>query len=232
MDILRPILRSIALIPVVPAVEPADFDMKVKQPGVAFLRTTPYPSANAWGSHDYWRRAIEDLLVAYHKICAYSGSWTKTNVPSISTLQDSSVDHFIPKSTTPAQAYEWANFRLSRTRLNNRKGNHSDVLDPFTLPNRWFTLDFRSFLIFPNHALSDSEKSRVQKTIDRLGLNTDNDYVQERIDVVREYCSGKLTLATLDDFWPFIAREMKAQDFDTVFLSSMQTFFRTNARYS
>ena len=110
-------------------------------------------------------------------------------------------------------------------------GNHTDVLDPFTLPDRWFTLDFTSFLVFPNSAMSGSKRKRVQETIDRLELNADNDYVQERVNVVREYCLGKSTLATLDDFWPFIAREMKAQDFDTVFLPSMQTVFQAYARH-
>ena len=218
------------MIPVAPAVEPADFDMRVRQPGAAFLRTTPHPNASAWGSHDYWRKTIGDLLVAYHKMCAYSGSWTKANVSGMSTLQDSSVDHFIPKSSAPSEAYEWANFRLSRARLNNRKANHNDVLDPFTLPDRWFTLDFQSFLVFPNSALSGSKRKRVQETIDRLELNADNDYVQERVNVVQEYCLGQWTLATLDEFWPFIAREMKAQDFDTVFLPSMQTVFQAYAR--
>ena len=110
--------------------------------------------------------------------------------------------------------------------MNNRKGNHNDVLDPFTLPDRWFTLDFTSFLVFPYSALSGSKRNRVQETINRLELNTDNDYVQERVNVVQEYCIGKWTLATLDDFWPFIAREMIAQDFDTLFLPSMRAGFR------
>ena len=219
------------MIPVAMAGEPADFDMKVRQPGAAFLRTTPNPNASAWGNHDYWRKALGDLLVAYNKICAYSGSWTKANVSGVSTLQDSSVDHFIPKSSASSQAFEWDNFRLSRARLNNHKSNYNDVLDPFTLPGRWFTLDFRSFLIFPNHALFDSEKGKVQKTIDRLGLNTDNDYVQERVEVVREYCLGNWTLPMLNAFWPFISSEMKAQEFDTVFLPSMQTVFQANARH-
>ena len=142
-----------------------------------------------------------------------------------STLQDSSVDHFLPKASEPTQAYEWSNFRLSKARLNHSKGRHKDVLDPFALPGRWFILDFTSFLIFPSGALSDGNKRKVQRTIDRLRLNTDNDYVQERVAVVREYCLGAWTLATLDSFWPFIASEMKAQDFDTAFLASMRTGF-------
>ena len=230
MDLLRSVPWSDALIPVASAAEPADFNNKVRQPGTAFLHRNPNPSSHDWRGNEYWRKAIGDLLVAYRKICCYSGSWTKANVGGMSTPEDSSVDHFIPKSLAPAEAYEWANFRLARTRLNSRKGNHNDVLDPFILPERWFTLDFRSFLVFPNRALSSGEQKRVQKTIDRLRLNTDNDYVEERVGVLQEYCLGRATLAKLDDFWPFIASEMRAQDFDNVFLPSMQTVFRARAR--
>lgn len=213
-----------------PAAEPSDFDNRVRQPGASFLRMTPNPSSSDWRGYDYWRRAIGDLLAAYRSVCSYSGCWTKPNNHRVSTIQDSSVDHFVPKSTDPSQAYEWDNFRLSRARLNNRKGNHNDVLDPFALPGRWFTLDFKTFLIFPSHTLSNSERTKVQETIDRLELNADDDYVQERVNVVREYSMGRLTMDTIDVYWPFIAEEMKAQDFDTVFLPSMRTFFHAMAR--
>ena len=47
MDILCPVLWDITwditLIPVAAAAEPADFDMRVRQPGAAFLHTTPHP---------------------------------------------------------------------------------------------------------------------------------------------------------------------------------------------
>ena len=208
------------------AVEPADFDVKVRQPGATFLSVNHHPTGNAWRENDYWRKAISDLLAAYRSICSYSGSWTRASVGGVSTPEDSSVDHFIPKSTAPTMAYEWANFRLSRARLNNYKDNHNDVLDPFSLPNGWFTLDFTSFLILPNRALANCNKAKVQKTIDRLKLNTDDDYVQERLTVVQEYCLGNYNVAKLDDFWPFIAREMRAQSFDTVFLPSMRTRFQ------
>lgn len=216
------------MIPVVPAREPPDFDGEVRQPGAGFLRTTPNPVAKGWARHDYWRKALDDLLVSYRFVCAYSGSWTKKNMREHSTLQDSSVDHFIPKSVDPRQAYEWANFRLSRARLNNRKGNHRDVLDPFGLPNRWFILDFSSYLMLPNPAISKTDQRRVRRTICRLGLNTD-DYVQERVAVVKQYCIAGATLSTLETFWPFIASEMRAQDFEIVFRPSMETAFRANA---
>ena len=112
--------------------------------------------------------------------------------------------------------------------MNNNKGAHNDVLDPFTLPDRWFTLHFRTFLISPNVTLSDCEKKRVRKTIKRLRLNEDDDYVKERENVIREYCLGTYTLATLEIFWPFIANEMKVQHFDSVFLPSMRPYFMAN----
>ena len=214
------------MIPVVPAPEPVDFDVKVRQPGVAFLQSNPSPSSKDWRRHGYWRRAIGDLLAAYTSICSYSGSWTKSSAPGASpTIHDSSVDHFVPKSKAANQAYDWDNFRLSRARLNNRKSDYTDVLDPFTLPNGWFTMDFTSFLVRPSQGLPEESKKSVQATIDRLELNTDNDYVQERVGVVRGYCLGQVTSALLDSFWPFIAREMKMQDFDTVFLPTMQELF-------
>ena len=229
MDILRSILWDFALIPVDPVAEPADFDQKVRQPGIAFLGKTPQPNSGTWGDHDYWRRAICDLLFAYRSICSYSGSWTKKfDINSGSTILDSSVDHFIPKSTSHAQAYEWSNFRLSRARMNNYKDNFNDVLDPFLLPDRWFTLNFRTFLITPNDALCDSNKIRVRTTIDRLKLNKDDDYVNEREGVIREYCLGTYTLAMLEKFWPFIANEMKVQNFDSIFLPSMRPYFKAN----
>ena len=225
MDIFCSTLWEIALIHVIPGNEPADFDEKVRQPGINFLNTTPHPTRRAWRRHDYWRRAIGDLLDVYHNICSYSGSWTNAHNRFEPTLRDHSLDHFIPKSSDPTLAYEWRNFRLSRVRLNNRKGNNEDVLDPFTLHSRWFTLNFYSYLIFPEGALSVGNMMRVQTTIDRLGLNTDNDYVQERANVVQEYCLGNYTLATLDRYWPFIASEMRAQDFDTNILPEMQPCF-------
>ena len=230
MDILRSSLWDSALIPVTPASEPDNFDKSVRQPGAAFLSKTPHPTSDAWRKHDYWRRAIGDLLLTYRYICSYSGSWTKASDAGKSMLSDSSVDHFMPKSMTPTLAYEWANFRLSRARLNSYKGNHNDVLDPFSLATRWFIINFRTFLISPNRSLPKSKGIMVQKTIDRLKLNTDNDYVEERVEVVREYCLGKSTMGILNQFWPFIASEMRAQDFDNVFLPYMRSIFAARAR--
>jgi len=224
MDFLCRIIWGVALIPVTPVTEPADFHSKVRVPGTGFLKTTPNPRPIQWQTHDYWRKALGDLFVAYRGICAYCGSWTK-RATAITSPQDSSVDHFVPKSAVPSQAYEWDNFRLCRRRLNKRKGSHSDVLDPFTLAARWFNVDFRTFLLKANAALPVVDHARVVATINRLELNIDNDYVNERVGAVREYCLGSATFAQLVNRYPFIAAEMQAQDFDTNFLPRMKAFF-------
>lgn len=203
------------MIPVVKAIEPSDFDAKVRKPGENFLISTPSPRSNDWKGHEYWRKAIDDLLSSYGGICAYSGSWTYRNPGhGGSKLPHCSVDHFRPKSKYPNKAYEWSNFRLVRARLNNKKSDHEDVIDPFLLQGRLFVLDFRSFLVRPHPALSGNNLLSVNATIDRLELNLDSDYVQERTAVVQLYCQNALSWKRLKTHWPFIAMEMIEQNFE------------------
>jgi len=224
MDILCRIIWGETLIPVTPVAEPADFNTKVRVPGTAFLIKTPTPNGSQWKRKDYWRRALENLFDGYNGICAYCASWTK-RATNISTPQDSSVDHFIPKSAEPLQAYEWSNFRLCRSRLNFRKDIHIDVLDPFILAPGWFNLDFRTFFLVPSPTLTTLNRKQVEATIDRLQLNADNDYVYERIGAIREYCLGRATYEQLLNHYPFIAVEMQTQNFNTNFLPHMRAFF-------
>lgn len=207
--------------------EPADFDRKVRVLGTTFLQATPNPTGQLWKKKNYWSKALGDLFNSYNGICAYCASWTK-RANAISTPQDSSVDHFVPKSAAPAQAYEWNNFRLCRSRLNTYKNSHQDVLDPFTLTPNWFKLDFLTFFLVPNPTLPDLDHKRVEATIDRLQLNADNDYVNERIGAIREYCLGNATFEQLFNRYPFIAAEMIVQNFDIDFLPRMRDFFVTH----
>ena len=214
------------MIPVLEAAEPPNFAADVRDPGTTFLLSTPKPRSRDWKGHEYWRTAMDDLLIAYDKTCAYSGSWTYRHSGSGgSNLNQSSVDHFLPKSKYPDQAYEWSNYRLARARLNNRKADHEDILDPFMLQGRWFVLDFRSFLVLPNPILSGDDKTGVVATIARFGLNSDNDYVQERVSVVQEYCQGKLEWNHLKARWPFIAQEMIEQKFDACIRPNLSDAF-------
>ena len=193
-------------------------------PGQRFLRANPQPSGQLWKGKDYWRRALSDLIAAYRGICAYSASWTK-RASEKSTPQDSSIDHFIPRSAGPGGAYEWSNFRLSRSRINSLKGDHQDVIDPFSLAAGWFQLDFRTFRLVPNPSLPQGDRVRVLNTIARLGLNSDQDYVKERVRAIRAYCVGAATLEQLRRRYPFIAQEMDSQNFDAIYLARMKAHF-------
>ena len=198
------------------APKPSHFDTRVRRPGRSFLATTPKPSASQWNGNDYWRKILPDLRKAYNGTCAYCSSYVFQN--------EGSVDHFVPKSVAPQQAYDWNNFRLCRAKLNGNKGNHQDVLDPFTLSHGWFELDFLTFFLVPNSTLARKDQKKVVVTIKRLKLNSDNNYVEERIGAIGQYCLGNATFAQISEKFPFIAREMNRQDFDKNFRQGMLAF--------
>ncbi|PMS25284.1 hypothetical protein C0Z19_10045 [Trinickia soli] len=120
----------------------------------------------------------------------------------------------MPKTKDPSLAYEWSNFRLCRAKLNHRKGEHDDVLDPYVLAEGWFRFNFTTFELYPDPDLSDDDKKKVNATIVRFELNEDDNLVQERLRAVYAYADGKLTREQLTRLYPLIASEMVAQDFD------------------
>ena len=192
------------MIPIRPQSEPNDFNRKVRQPGQTFLANKPNPKNNEWKGKDYWRICIPDLYESYGGICAYSAQWIpfETGVAT--------VDHFEPKATFPYLAYEWTNFRLASSKLNSRKGNARDVIDPFILSNESFQLDFPSLLMKPNSTLSGDEKIKLLKTIDRLKLNFESS-IRSRLRWVRVYSDDEITFNYLQKNAPFIAYELERQ---------------------
>ena len=116
--------------------EPATFEARVKEPGALFLGTNPNPTSDDWKAHEYWRRVGRELYEAYDGICAYTCQKIEVVTGS------ATVDHFVPKSVRSGLAYDWSNFRLVCGRMNGRKGNQQDVLDPFGLENGVFSPDY------------------------------------------------------------------------------------------
>jgi uncharacterized protein (TIGR02646 family) len=192
------------VIPLIQQPEPADFENKVRSKGVVFLQTVPQPKA--WNNREYWRESLKDLHEAYNQVCAYSAQW-------ISWIEGSpTVDHFIPKSVKPELAYEWSNFRLSCLKMNARKRDFQDVLDPFQIEPGWFVLDFPSLLIKVNPTLEEPIKKQVKSTIKRLKLNDDDNCVKHRQDWLMRYCEGKFKIEFLKETAPFIAYELERQN--------------------
>lgn len=73
--------------------------------------------------------------------------------------------------------------------------------------------------------MTDIVKYHVGTTIDILGLNED-DYVDERIGIIKEYSLGHFTIDDLDHLYPFIAVEIRRTDFDNTLKPMMRAFFQ------
>jgi hypothetical protein len=202
---------------------PSHYVSKVKARGEDFLRRTPHPSSEDWRKHNYWKEIHDYLYQALKGICMYCASWTPRKEGTVPDY--TSIDHFIPKSSVPPHAYEWTNFRLCRSRLNHRKDNFRDVADPCAIHTGWFMLDFATFLITPATDLGTTVFSTIKATIDRLQLNSDSDYVNERIGIIRMYSIGDVDLVHLASRYPFIADQIIRQDFDTLYKPRLKRFF-------
>jgi hypothetical protein len=181
--------------------EPVTFSAGVRVPGNTFLRgLRRAPSKQEWSQNNFWRYCITDLQTAYRDVCAFTSCW----------LPDSaSVDHFMPKTRSPNLAYEWSNYRLASQKVNSKKGN-ATVLDPFTIDDTWFILDFGSSMVRPSRQQPTNTQAIVQQTITTLGLN-DRTWIRVRFTVLRQYANLKVTFDYLQECYPFIARELDRQ---------------------
>jgi len=208
------------MIPVNLPIPPAHYQTRVRQPGLAFLAATPNPTNDEWNQHRYWQYIHQDLYNWHKGICVYCASWTPH--PRDRGVDHTSIDHFVPKSRNRILAYERSNFRLVRSKLNNRKDSFEDVLDPCALQLGWFRLNFTTFNLEPDGALPASARRKVAATIQQLLLNRDLAYVNERARVIYRYTAGRMTFSDVQKFYPFIALEMTAKDFDVTERPSVQ----------
>lgn len=185
------------MIPISLQPEPRNFDSDVRIPGRKLLeRGIPTKSR---GFKNHWRHIVRDLHSSYNGVCAYSCMYV---------MPPGSVDHFFPKTTHPFEAYEWRNYRLSSPKINSHKGDSLSVIDPFTVGDDWFVLDFPSCLVIPGDGLSTPIKEQVISTILVLKLNDDDTLVQERCDIMLMYADGDVSLRYLERRYPFLAKEI------------------------
>ncbi len=193
------------MIPVAPKPEYQEFDSEIRKPGIQFLRRKPHPSNKDFRGHNYWTKAIKNLKVSYSGLCAYT---------SLYLVDTGSVDHFRPKTKYPHLAYEWDNYRLARQKINTRKGDTEEVVDPFRVKSGWFALDLPSCLIRPGDGLDKETKKCVNATINILQLNDDDGLVQERCDLLVYLAQGDITMNFLGRHYPFLAVEVRRQDIE------------------
>lgn len=186
------------MIPVAPAPEPADFDVLVRQPGLEALDEFRAGTIRELPSH--WGRCAAQMLQAYQRICAYSCLYIHdiTGGPS--------VEHFAPKSKSPDQAYEWANYRLVCAMMNSRKREFEDVLDPFAIEPGFFALNPVALKVVPGPKAGPM-RPEVERTIRRLRLDQ-ADYAQALRAYLEPYRSGDISYRHLSERAPFLAAEL------------------------
>jgi len=198
--------RDRAVIRVEPAPEPADFDARVRQLGLEYLRKHPKATTRELPPH--WRRCLDDLHTAYRGICAYVCIYVDKATGARTT------EHFVCRSDPERGrelAYEWSNFRLACSLMNSRKGIFDTVLDPFEVKDGWFVIDFSALKLFPNPELDPDVSRQVQATIARLRLN-DKVCRDARAFYYDAYILGDVSFRYLRRVCPFVALEMERQN--------------------
>lgn len=210
------------MIRVSPAAEPASFQDEVRTPGLRALAEMigETPPRAAGERHpkiadrredipstkfpSYWTKALEDLMVRYGRVCSYSCFYIDPVTGA------SSVDHMAPKSLDWRQVYEWRNYRLAAARLNSRKRDFGDVLDPFEVGPGWFQLELYGFQVKPADDLPDAPRQEILATIDCLKLN-DRFCRKHRAEDARLYWNREVKLRILQERSPFVAFELRRQ---------------------
>lgn len=188
------------MIPVQPQDEPPGFNDAVRAKGRAHLQANPVEPkvpASYWEGKEYWRTVLPELATAYSRVCAYSAF----RVPRVAGWH--SVEHFRPKSLYPELAYEWANFRFVCQRMNGRKRDCEDVLDPFTLPSNTFDLIVETGKILVHRECPSALRLAAQQTIERLKLN-DADCRQDRQEHYELCVKGNWFVDELERQSPFV----------------------------
>jgi hypothetical protein len=186
------------MIHVEPQPEPPDFDACVRQKGREDLAT---PDGEL---RPHWRQCALQLWKAYRGVCAYSCLYIPRGTGGVS------VDHMLPKSKQRNLAYEWSNYRLACVRMNARKNDLEDVLDPFEVRDGWFALELSTLNVVPGAGLTEELRQRVQETIDRLKLN-DHEFVEARDAYYASFMEKELSFRLLQKHCPFLANELVRQ---------------------
>lgn len=214
------------MIRVAPAPEPEGFDAQIRQPGLDAIaeRVGEAPLRPRRVGRPYEQRAnhrdelrpndfpelwtgewLLALWRSYRGICAYSCHYIEQVTGARST------DHFTPKSRRWDLVYEWRNYRLACSLMNERKRDYGDVLDPFEIHDHWFAIDFVGMIVIPGPNLDDGTRDAVFATIERLRLN-DAECRALREEYILNYLGDEpIPLPYLERRAPFLARELRRQ---------------------
>jgi uncharacterized protein (TIGR02646 family) len=151
----------------------------------------------------FWTCFNERLWEEYSGVCAYLAIYFDFSTGA-------TTDHFIAKSRSAGDAYEWSNYRLACAGLNNQKNKFDDVLDPVGLAPHTFIIDFASGRIAPNPKLSPADTVAANRTIQRLRLDSEMNN-KMRLRHYNKYTGGRWDLAETKEESPFVYEEIIRQ---------------------
>lgn len=177
--------------------EPADFDEQVRRRGQAWLAKGDKPNTPG-----YWRHAVRALRKAFHDRCGYTAMWLSA---------PGTVDHFVSRDEDRSLAYEWTNLRYAAAWINSSKGalRSTEVLDPFEVEDDWFELKLPQCEIVVTECCPAEHRGRAETMLTRLGLGRGENVVVYRLEWLRMYEEGELTLEGLERKAPLIARAIR-----------------------
>jgi 5-methylcytosine-specific restriction endonuclease McrA len=211
------------MIPVTPAPEPSNFDLRIRQKGLNAIAemvgekparkrrgpkrkklTDMREKIPADAFPPYWREALPEMLESYHHLCAYLALYIHSATGS------PSVDHVVPKSKSWDKVYEWSNYRLACALVNAYKNDVELALDPFLISPGLFALEFVEFQVVVGPAAQGNQAAQVTASINTLGLNV-RDCRKARQAYVEAYEKDEIRLSYLTRHAPFIAQELRRQ---------------------
>lgn len=152
----------------------------------------------------YWRDVLPEMRKAYGGLCAYLAMYLEPATGS------SSVDHVVPRSQGWKLVYEWSNYRLAASLINARKSDLELLLDPVSIDDGLFAMDFAIMEVAPGSGATGDMRRKVKDTIITLGINL-KDCVDQRTEYFDDYKSGDISLTYLTRRAPFIASELRRQ---------------------
>jgi hypothetical protein len=120
------------------------------------------------------------------------------------------VEHFAPKSKRLDLAFEWTNYRFVCAKINSRKRDFEDVLDPFVLQAKTFELNLINGGIAPGHHLNVVQMKKARATIERLDLD-DTECREMRLEYIDEYAKKNISEDYLKRKAPFVWFEVQRQ---------------------
>lgn len=179
-----------------PVAEPADFDGRARQPGLAWLAANP----RAQRPHDLWSRFKPALAEGFRHLCGYSAMYEPVGT----------VDHFLSFKRFRDQAYEWSNYRFASGWINSvKQAADSEVLDPFEVRDCWFEILLPSLQLVVSREAPANIRAKAEHTLRRLRLRDDERVIRQRSEWYRMYRAGELTLEGLRKKAPLIARAVE-----------------------